>query len=91
MRREQGDAGRGAVLFFQAFLACSRCHDATAGTQLGPDLAKAGDKATAEHLIESVLAPSKVIKLGYEPVTVTTADGRVILGWSSLSRTAYWS
>ena len=25
--RERGDAGRGAVLFFQPFLTCARCHD----------------------------------------------------------------
>ena len=36
--REKGDAGRGAVLFFQPFLACAKCHDADAGTHLGPDL-----------------------------------------------------
>ena len=78
--RERGDAGRGAVLFFQPFLACSRCHDAETGTQLGPDIAKAGEEATAEYLIESVLAPSKAIKRGYEPITVAITDGRVVTG-----------
>ncbi len=74
--RERGDAGRGAVLFFQPFLTCAKCHDGDAGTQLGPDLAKAGKEATAEYLIESMLLPSKVIKKGYETVVVTTTDGR---------------
>ena len=74
--RQRGDAGRGAVLFFQPFLTCAKCHDGDAGTQLGPDIAKAGKEATAEHLIESVLAPSKVVKKGYEAVVVTTTDGR---------------
>ena len=78
--RERGDAGRGAVLFFQPFLTCAKCHDAEVGTQLGPDLALAGKEATAEHLIESVLLPSKVIKKGYEPLTVHTADGRAMTG-----------
>jgi putative heme-binding domain-containing protein len=78
--RERGDAGRGAVLFFQPFLTCAKCHDAEAGTQLGPDLARAGKEATAEHLVESVLSPSKVIKKGYEPLTVTTADARTVTG-----------
>ena len=78
--REKGDAGRGAVLFFQPFLACAKCHDAELGSQLGPDIAKAGDQATAEQLIESVLLPSRQIKKGYEPVTVGTTDGRVITG-----------
>jgi putative heme-binding domain-containing protein len=78
--RERGDAGRGAVLFFQPFLTCARCHDPETGTQLGPDIAKAGKEAAAEYLIESVLNPSKVIKKGYEALTVSTADGRTVTG-----------
>lgn len=78
--RERGDAGRGAVLFFQPFLTCAKCHDAETGTQLGPDIAQAGKEANAEHLIESVLLPSKAIKKGYEPLTVSTTDGRTITG-----------
>lgn len=78
--RERGDAGRGAVLFFQPFLTCAKCHDAETGPQLGPDIARAGKDATAEHLIESVLQPSKVIKKGYEAVTVVTSDGRTVTG-----------
>jgi putative heme-binding domain-containing protein len=78
--RARGDAGRGAVLFFQPFLACAKCHDADAGTQLGPDLAKADKGTTAEHLIESVLNPSKVVKKGYETVVVTTKDERTVTG-----------
>lgn len=78
--RERGDAGRGAVLFFQPSLTCARCHDAEVGTQLGPDIARSGEEATAEYLIESVLAPSKVIIKGYETLTVNTADGRTITG-----------
>ena len=78
--RERGDAGRGAVLFFQPFLSCAKCHDGEAGVQLGPDIAQAGKQATAEQLIESVLSPSLVIKKGYEPLTITTSDGQTITG-----------
>ncbi len=80
--REHGDAARGAVLFFQPFLSCAKCHDAEVGTQLGPDLAAAGKEkaATAEHLIESVLFPSKVLKKGYETLTLTTIDDRTLTG-----------
>ena len=78
--RERGDAGRGAVLFFQPFLTCAKCHDGETGTQLGPDIAKAGKEATADYLVESVLSPSKVIKKGYETVTVVTTDGRSFTG-----------
>ncbi len=78
--RERGDAGRGAVLFFQPFLTCAKCHDADAGTQLGPDIAKAGKEATAEYLVESVLFPSKIVKKGYETVVLNTADGKTLTG-----------
>jgi putative heme-binding domain-containing protein len=78
--RERGDASRGAVLFFQPFLGCVKCHDSEIATQLGPDLAQTGKDTTAEHLIESVLTPSKVIKKGYETLSVTTTDGRAIAG-----------
>jgi putative heme-binding domain-containing protein len=78
--RERGDASRGAVLFFQPFLTCAKCHDSEVGTPLGPDIAAAGKEVTAEQLIESVLYPSKVVKKGYEPLTVNTTDGRTITG-----------
>jgi putative heme-binding domain-containing protein len=78
--RTRGDAGRGAVLFFQPFLTCSKCHDGAQGVQLGPDLSRAGKEATPEYIIESVLFPSRVLKKGYEPHTITTTDGRTITG-----------
>jgi putative heme-binding domain-containing protein len=78
--RERGDAARGAVLFFQPFLTCAKCHDGDAGTQLGPDIAKLGTDGTPEHLIESVLHPSKAIKKGYDSVVIHTADGRTYTG-----------
>jgi putative heme-binding domain-containing protein len=78
--RTDGDAAHGAALFFQPALACAKCHDGDAGTRLGPDLAQADKDATAEHLIESVLLPSKAVKKGYETVTVTTVDDRTLTG-----------
>ena len=78
--RARGDAGRGAVLFFQPFLSCAKCHDEETGTQLGPDIARAGKEATAEYLIESVLMPSKQIKKGYETLVVSTSDGKMVTG-----------
>ena len=44
--------------------------------ELGPDLAKAGKEATDVYLVESVLLPSKVIKKGFETVTITTKAGK---------------
>ncbi len=80
--REAGDAARGAVLFFQPFLQCSRCHDGPSGDSLGPDLARPGPEATAESRIEAVLMPSKVIRKGYETVVIALKDGRTFSGRS---------
>jgi putative heme-binding domain-containing protein len=79
--RAQGDAGRGAVVFFRPALACTRCHTAGEGRiLLGPDLADIGKEATDAYLVESVLAPSRGIKKGVETVAVTTTDGRQLTG-----------
>jgi len=79
--RQRGDAARGAMLFFQPFLTCARCHDGEPTTQIGPDLAKVGKEGTVEYLIESVLLPSRVVKKGYEPVIITTNDGKTYTGF----------
>lgn len=82
--RAEGDPQRGAILFHQPYFACSKCHavgqTATAGQSLGPDLTKLGNEVSAEHIVESVLEPSKIIRKGFEPVTVQTVDGKSIVG-----------
>ncbi|MCA9248015.1 MAG: c-type cytochrome [Planctomycetales bacterium] len=77
----EGDAARGAVLFYQSYLACTKCHTAGAGElPLGPDLTKLEGEVKPEHLIESVLEPSKVVKEPYRAVTVVTLDGEIAVG-----------
>ena len=52
----EGDAVRGAILFFQQHMACSKCHavgDENAA-ELGPNLAKIGKEATNESIVESI-------------------------------------
>ena len=80
--RGQGDPARGAAVFYQPFLSCTKCHAAGdgQGDTLGPDLAKLGKEVTDAYLIESVLRPSKVIKKGFETVTIATADGKNVTG-----------
>ncbi len=79
--REQGDPARGAAVFFQPQLACTTCHEAgPAGPPLGPDLTGLGKDATDAYLIESILAPSKSVKKGYETVTIAQRDGSVLTG-----------
>src|SRR6478752_4219899 len=77
-----GDPVRGAALFYQPYLTCTKCHSAGDEKQhpLGPDLARLDRATTPVHLVESILDPSKVIHKGYEPVTVQTTDGRTISG-----------
>ncbi|MCA9171225.1 MAG: c-type cytochrome, partial [Planctomycetales bacterium] len=77
----QGDAQRGARVFYRATAACSRCHVVGEGvTPLGPDLALLGAETTIDHLVESLLMPSAKIKTGYETVTITLNDGQVKTG-----------
>ncbi|MFI5455399.1 MAG: DUF6797 domain-containing protein [Isosphaerales bacterium] len=80
--RERGDPARGAAVFYQPFLSCTKCHAAGdgRGDALGPDLAKLGKETTYAYLIESVLRPSKVIKKGFETVTIAITDGKSMIG-----------
>ena len=78
LAKSEGDAIRGAILFFQQHMACSKCHAVGKAPQnsLGPDLTALGKEVSDESLVESVLLPSKVIRKGFESVTVITADGK---------------
>jgi putative heme-binding domain-containing protein len=73
---------RRAVLGQQAFerASCTKCHTtATQTTELAPSLKGIGGQKI-EYLVESVLHPSKVIKLGFEAETVRTTDSRTLTG-----------
>jgi putative heme-binding domain-containing protein len=62
-------------------VACVRCHttDGT-GTKAGPDLRAAGDAFSRRDLIDSVLAPSATIAVGYTTTVVKTRSGDVYDG-----------
>ncbi|MEM7476465.1 MAG: DUF6797 domain-containing protein [Planctomycetota bacterium] len=78
---KQGDAKRGAILFHQPLMQCAKCHSVTGeASPLGPNLAKFDQQPTPEHLLESILMPSKVIKEGYQTVKVLTEEDQVITG-----------
>jgi putative heme-binding domain-containing protein len=79
---KQGDVTRGKKLFAAESLGCAKCHAATA-TQAGgggPSLADAGKRFTVPYLVESVLAPNKVISPVFKSSVITTNDGKVITG-----------
>ena len=76
---KHGDAARGAVLFHQPFLTCTRCHSTgEEGPSLGPDLTKKTEETTPAHLVESVLRPSLKIRKGFEAVTLLLISGELI-------------
>lgn len=78
---DSGDAKQGAILFHQATMQCSKCH--AVGSQkspLGPNLAVWDEPAKREHLLESLLEPSKIIRKGFETVRVLTEDEQVVTG-----------
>ena len=78
--REQGSAVRGAVLFPLQKIGCANCHAPGNDRLLGPDLTKLGEDVTDTHLVESLLHPSKIIRKGFETVTVVTSAGQTVSG-----------
>ena len=79
--RALGDPVRGARLFHDLRLGCVKCHAADGpANPLGPDLARIGGNVADASLVESILSPSKVIKSGYETVTVATRSGQTLTG-----------
>ncbi len=82
LARKEGDAVRGAVVFFQPQMACAKCHavEKAKPRGLGPDLIALGKEVTDESLVEAVLLPSKVIRQGFESVTAITTDGKSLSG-----------
>jgi putative heme-binding domain-containing protein len=79
--RELGDPVRGAVVFYQPYLTCTKCHTpGEGGSALGPDLARLGQDVTGDYLVESILQPSRAIRKGYETVTISTDAGKTLIG-----------
>lgn len=78
--RLRGDPSRGALVFYKSAAACATCHlGGGESSPLGPDLATLGE-VTDQHVIESLLYPSKSIRKGFETHTVLTVDAEVLVG-----------
>lgn len=78
----KGDIARGRKLFGAESLGCAKCHAATSQQAGGggPSLTDAGKRFTVPYLVESVLAPSKVVSPVFRSSVITTNDGKVITG-----------
>lgn len=85
----KGDARRGETLF-DGTLRCASCHIVNGrGGRLGPELTTVGSARSRAYIVESIREPSRHLTeirgLGeatqkYDTVTLTTADGRTIVG-----------
>jgi len=83
-----GDPGRGALIFYRSGLACTQCHSAGEGPKrLGPDLSELGKRATALHVVESILDPGKEQLKGYETTNLLLKTGSLITGLIREDRT----
>src|SRR5882672_2206331 len=78
----QGDVERGKSVFYdQQRLGCGRCHTVDGKASLaGPDLMLIGDKFGRRDLVESILAPSATIAVGYSTTAIKTRSGELIVG-----------
>jgi putative heme-binding domain-containing protein len=80
-----GDARRGRALFFdeRGNAACGKCHRVgDRGRAVGPELTHLAGTRDAAFILESILAPAKVIASGYETLLVVTRNGRILTGIS---------
>ncbi len=77
----RGDAARGALVYYNPAMTCVKCHEPAADSRrLGPAIAELTPDATTEHLIESLLEPSREITDGFATWTVLTVDGHLVRG-----------
>lgn len=76
-----GDIRRGQAVFNGAKVQCAACHKiGYVGGLVGPDLTRVGGIRTERDLLEAIVFPSASFVRSYEPMRVTTADGRALNG-----------
>jgi quinoprotein glucose dehydrogenase len=77
-----GDTVAGEKIFRDRLdVSCMRCHSIKGkGGKAGPDLAGVGVRLDRQHILESIIQPSKVIAPGFETVTVRLKDGTTYVG-----------
>ncbi|MFM7842950.1 MAG: PVC-type heme-binding CxxCH protein [Planctomycetota bacterium] len=76
-----GDVRRGQAVFHSAKAACGSCHTTGyIGGKVGPDLTRIGSIRAERDLLESIVYPSLSFVRSYEPVSVTTVNGKTYNG-----------
>jgi putative membrane-bound dehydrogenase-like protein len=76
-----GDIRRGQAVFNGTKAACASCHAiGYLGGTIGPDLTRIGQIRSERDLLESIVFPSASFVRSYEPVLVTTKDGKSFNG-----------
>ena len=76
-----GDPWAGLGVFFRESSRCSSCHQVEGrGVAFGPSLTLNGSAPSADHLIESILDPSKEVPEKFEPARVALKGGRMLAG-----------
>jgi putative heme-binding domain-containing protein len=77
----KGDIRRGHAVFYSSKATCSSCHRlGYAGGTTGPELTHVGKTRTERDILESILFPSLSFVRSYEPMLITTQDGKAING-----------
>jgi putative membrane-bound dehydrogenase-like protein len=75
---KSGDIRRGQAVFQSQKASCAACHAiGYLGGTVGPDLTRIGQIRSERDLLESIVFPSASFVRSYEPVLVTTKDGKV--------------
>jgi putative heme-binding domain-containing protein len=76
-----GNATNGKALFASARARCATCHKVDGvGQEIGPDLSKIARTRPREHLLESLLDPSRRIDTHQQSYTVVRLDGQTVTG-----------
>jgi putative heme-binding domain-containing protein len=78
----RGNAERGRKLFGADGIGCAKCHaiDGTSAAVGGPSLAGASARFTVPYLVESVLAPSRMVSPVFRATLFVLHDGKTFTG-----------
>lgn len=76
-----GDAKRGREVFHSKTAQCASCHAVGyVGGKIGPDMTRIGGIRSQRDLLEAVIYPSASLVRSYEPVTISTTQGKTFNG-----------